>query len=109
MDRSVDTESVGTFLVERYWPGVELAGLRGALLKLEAAADAMSAAGQPVWHVGSILMPDDQVVFSLVAAGDVTTVRELNERAGVPADRIAKAIALLGDSTPIAERGGRTR
>ena len=69
----------------------------------------MSAAGRPVAHVGSILMPDDEVVFSLIAADDLSLVRELNERARLPTDRIARALALLGDMTRIAAPGGRTR
>ena len=51
-------------------------------------------------HLGSILMPADQVVFSLIAARDESVVRRVNERAGLPTDRIAEAIALLGDRRP---------
>ena len=110
MDRPAEPASTSTtFLVERYWPGVDLDRLRGALSGLEAAAEALSAAGTPVAHVGSILMPEDQVVFSLIAASDLSVVGELNERAGLPADRIARAVALLGDPSGIAERGGPTR
>jgi hypothetical protein len=88
-----------TFLVERYWPGVDLATLKAALPRLEAAAHAMTAAGSRVEHVGSILMPVDEVVFSLIAAGDEALVRQLNERADLPADRIAEAIAFLAGAT----------
>jgi hypothetical protein len=95
-----------TFLVERYWPGVDLATLRDALPRLEAAAQAMTAAGSRVVHVGSILMPVDEVVFSLIAARDEVHVRELNERAALPADRIAEAIAFLAD---VMARGGTVR
>jgi hypothetical protein len=94
MDRPLET-----FLVERYWPGVDLATLRAALPRLEAAALAMTAAGDRVEHVGSILMPADEVVFSLIAAGDEALVRQLNERAELPADRIAEAIAFLAGVT----------
>jgi hypothetical protein len=38
-------------------------------------------------------------VFSLIAAGDESLVRQLNERADLPADRIARAIALLKEGT----------
>jgi hypothetical protein len=97
-----------TFLVERYWPGIDLVQLRDALPRLEAAARAMTAAGSPVEHVGSILMPVDQVVFSLIAASDASQVQELNERAGLPVDRIAEAIALItadhvADTDPLEE------
>jgi hypothetical protein len=100
---------IATFLVERYWPGIDLDRLRDALPRLESTATAMSAAGSPVEHLGSILMPDDQVVFSLIAATDLSLVRELNERAGLPADRIAVAITLLGGMAPVDQPGGTTR
>ena len=88
-------EPLRTFLVERYWPGIDLAQLRDILPRLESAARAMTATGSRVEHVGSILMPADQVVFSLIAAADESLVRQLNERVELPADRIAEAIALL--------------
>jgi hypothetical protein len=99
MDPRPDPNPLETFLVERYWPGIDLAQLRDALPRLEAAARAMTAEGTQVEHVGSILMPVDQVVFSLIAAGDESLVRQLNERADLPADRIAAAIALLAAGT----------
>lgn len=96
MDRPGDGDPIETFLVERYWPDVDLAQLQAALPRLDAAAGAMAAEGRPVVHLGSILMPADHVVFSLFAAADETLVRQLNERADLPADRIARAIALTG-------------
>lgn len=112
MDRP-DGDPIETFLVERYWPDVDLAQLRAALPRLDAAAGAMAAEGRRVVHLGSILMPADHVVFSLIAATDESLVRQLNERAELPADRIARAIALaagalFGDDGP-ADHGGTTR
>jgi hypothetical protein len=100
MNRRLEPDPEGTFLVERYWPGVDLEHLRDALPRLEAEARAMTAEGSRVEHVGSILMPVDQVVFSLITAADESLVRQLNERADLPVDRIAEAIALLAVSTP---------
>ena len=94
MDRPAATDALATFLVERYWPGIDLATLRPVLGRLDAAAEAMRAEGAPVEHVGSILMPVDEVVFSLIAARDESLVREVNERAGLPVDRITVAISL---------------
>jgi hypothetical protein len=54
----------------------------------------MTEEGTPVEHVGSILMPVDQVVFSLITAADEAVVRAVNQRAGAPMDRIGIAIAL---------------
>jgi hypothetical protein len=95
MDRDpVDLPRTRTFLVERYWPGVDEAIARSVVSSLERAAEAMTAEGIPVEHVGSILMPTDQVVFSLIEAADVQAARQVNVRAHVPLDRIAAAIAL---------------
>jgi hypothetical protein len=66
----------------------------------------MTAAGSRVEHVGSILMPADQVVFSLIAAADESLVRRLNERVELPADRIAEAIALLEPGSASCETQG---
>ena len=109
MDGPLDPDALETFLVERYWPGVDLATLRAALPRLEAAARAMTAEGRRIEHVGSILMPVDEVVFSLIAAGDESLVRQLNERADLPADRIAEAVALLADRRSRSESRGRRR
>ncbi len=101
MDRPtvVDPQPPATFLVERYWPGIDLGRLRTLLPKLDAAARTMTAEGTPVEHIGSILMPIDEVVFSLIAATDEGVVRRVNERAGLPVDRIATAVALLTPAT----------
>jgi hypothetical protein len=88
---------LSTFLVERYWPGIDAGSLRAVLPRLDDAAREMTAEGMPVEHVGSILMPVDEVVFSIFAAGDEGIVRTLNERAALPVDRIATAITVLSE------------
>ncbi len=95
MDRDLaTTPTPRTFLVERYWPGIDEPMARTVLSNLERAARAMTREGTPVEHVVSILMPADQVVFSLFEAADEAAVRSVNERADIPMDRIAAAIAL---------------
>ncbi len=89
-----DPRSLRTFLVERYWPDVDEATVRGVVASLDRAALDMTAEGTTVRHIVSILMPGDQVVFSLIEAADETVARQVNARAGVPLDRIADAIAL---------------
>lgn len=83
-----------TFLVERYWPEIDEALARALARNLDQTARAMTAEGVAVEHVGSILMPRDRVVFSLVAADDEASARQLAARVGAPADRIAVAISL---------------
>lgn len=88
--RAATTVSRATFLVERYWPGVDEVVLGSALPRLELSARAMTAEGYEVQHVGSFLMPADQVVISVISADSEAVVREVNQRAAMPVDRIAK-------------------
>ncbi len=94
-----DFPSPTTFLVERYWPGIDESRLRELLPRLDREARSMTAEGTPVDHLGSILMPLDQVVFSLISAETEAVVRRLNERADMPLDRIARAVSLLPGDT----------
>ncbi len=86
-----------TFIVERYWPGIDESRLRAVLPDLERAARDMRAEGQSVEHVGTILMPADQVVFTLIAAPSESVAREVNERADIRIDRITLAIQVAAD------------
>ena len=104
MDRPATPAVLETFLVERYWPDIDLASLSVVLKRLDAAAAAMTAEGRPVQHLGSILMPVDEVVFSLITAGDESLVREVNARAELPVDRISTAITLA--AAPVADPTG---
>jgi hypothetical protein len=92
------------FLVERYWPGVDEPMLRASLPKLERAAGEVSARGRAVDHVGSLLVPGDQVVFSVIRAESLELVLEVNERAGLPVDRVAP-VTTHGFHTAAAEEG----
>jgi hypothetical protein len=100
VNRSSGQGLVATFLVERYWPGIDAASLPAVLQRLDAAAQAMTAEGTPVRHLGSILMPVDEVVFSLITAGDESLVREVNARAELPVDRVSTAITLAAVPVP---------
>src|SRR5689334_11700484 len=92
------------YLVERYWPGIDEPQLRAVLPNLERAARDMRDEGQSVAHVGSILMPADQVVFTLIDASSEAVVREVNERADLRIDRIAVAIQVAPDPVEVVER-----
>ena len=93
-DHVPDTPVIRTFLVERYWPDVDESMAQAAVTSLERVAAAMTAEGTPVEHIVSILMPGDQVVFSLIEAADETVARRVHERAGIQLDRVAEAVAL---------------
>ena len=98
------TTPAHTYLVERYWPGIDEPRLRAVLPNLERAARDMRDEGQAVEHVGSILMPADQVVFTLIDASSEAVVREVNERADLRIDRIAVAIQVAPDPMEAVKR-----
>ena len=69
---------MGTYVVERYWLGVGGPALRAALSHLDRAQAQMATEGLLVQHLGSYLMADDQVVFSVMRAASAALVREAN-------------------------------
>lgn len=81
-----------TYLVERYWPGVTSELLLEALNRDRRARERMSDEGTFIRHVTSILIPGEEVVFSVYEGRSAATVRQLNERAGIRASRIVEVI-----------------
>ncbi|MEY2467713.1 MAG: hypothetical protein QOF21_411 [Actinomycetota bacterium] len=83
---------MGTFFVERYWPGVTDDLFQAAIARLEDALAALSAAGGvAVRHLGSTLVLAEESVFCIFEADDQDAVVELNERAGFAFDRLLPA------------------
>src|SRR5262245_8233623 len=93
---------VHVYLVERYWPGVTGELLRDALSRGRQ-MEQMRTDETPVHHVISILVPDEEVVFSLYEGQSTLAVRQHNERAAIPVSRIATAITM--ESGEMGEKG----
>jgi hypothetical protein len=47
--------------------------------------------------ISCTLIPEEEVVFSVYEGPSAASVRQLNERAGIPVSRIVEAIAVTGD------------
>jgi hypothetical protein len=73
------------YLLECFWPGVEVADLRA----LDERAS-RTAAEASVRYLGSLLMRDDEVVLCLFA-GEPAAVLEAARRAQIPFERIVSA------------------
>jgi hypothetical protein len=82
----------GTFLVERYWPGITEATFRTTHERLRKAAEALRREGIEVVHLRSTLAQDEEAVFSFFVAGSTADVAEANRRGGVPFDRIVPVV-----------------
>lgn len=84
------------YLVERFWPGVTAARAEAAARRLHAAANRSGRGSSAVRHVRSGLLPDDEVVWSIVEAGSGDAVIAVTTRARHPVDRISETIVVGG-------------
>jgi Protein of unknown function (DUF4242) len=75
------------FLVERYLPGMSEEALRRALERLASATR-----GTGVRYIGSTIVVEDESCFCHFDASSADAVAEVNERAGMPLDRIVPAL-----------------
>jgi hypothetical protein len=85
---------VPTYLVERYWPGVKVERLLEALGRGRRVMEQMGGEEAPLRHIGSILIPGEEVVLSVYEGPSAVAVGQLNERASIPVSRIVEAIAV---------------
>jgi hypothetical protein len=85
---------VPTYLVERYWPGVTSELLLKALKRGRGVMEQMSAEGTYLRDITSILIPHEEVVFSVYEGPSAAVVRQFNERADIPVSRIIEATVI---------------
>jgi hypothetical protein len=88
---------VPTYLVERYWPGVTSELLLEALNRGQRVMEQMRLEGMRVRDITSILIPGEEVVFSVYEGPSADAVRQLNDRAGIPVSRIVEAVSVIED------------
>jgi Protein of unknown function (DUF4242) len=89
-----------TFIVERHLPGVSGSDLRAAAVRARDAADQLTREGQPVRYLRTTYRPDDGSCCCLFEADSDQTVRQVNELAAIPYDRIAPAMHLAASALP---------
>ena len=78
------------FLAESYWPGIDQANVLARLAELGRTVQTLTTPGEPVEHIGSLLMTADGVVFTVVRASSEQIARDANLLAGLPVDRIGE-------------------
>jgi hypothetical protein len=88
---------VPTYLVERYWPGVTIERLLEALDRGRQVMGEMNGKGIHLRHINTILLPGEEVVFSVYEGPSAAAVGQFNERAGIPVSRMIDAIAVTED------------
>jgi hypothetical protein len=79
-----------TFVVECFWPGVDEEAVDALNIRAAAAARELARANHSVRFVGSILLPDDEVVLCEFE-GEESLVRRTAEQAEIPFARIVRS------------------
>jgi hypothetical protein len=90
---------VSQFVAECFWPGVDEADLE----RLDARVRSALAMSEGVRYRGSMLMPEDEVVFCFFDGPSAEAVRAVAERARVPLERVVASthfVPTLGAETP---------
>ena len=93
------------FLVEVYTPKLDGAALAKLVVRLETAAEAMSADGFRVRYLRSIHVPEDETCFHLFAAESAEIVREAGRRAALFPEGRSGVVAPFVRHVAVAQAG----
>lgn len=85
---------VGTFLLERYWPGVTLEAFTAAAQRLGDSVDRLLHEGADIRTVAATLVLSDEAAYWIVDATSIDLVEIACQRAGMGVERIVPAIDL---------------
>lgn len=85
------------YMVERYLPGLTPDQLTAAAAKAKQTTTQMSRQGTPVRYLRSTYVPQESKCFCLFEGPSKETVREANERAQLPFERIHEALFVTAD------------
>jgi hypothetical protein len=83
-------ETSTRFIAECFWVGVKQDDLSALDRRVESCVAAMTRDGERVLYLGSMLMPEDEVVLCFFE-GSAVTVRQAAERAEIPFERILES------------------
>ncbi len=99
-------------MVERYLPGITREQVMAAAVRAKATTTLVTEEGTPVRFLRSILVPEEEAVFCLFEGPDLEAVKQANERAEIPFDRILEALEVVAEDltearTERSESGGK--
>jgi Protein of unknown function (DUF4242) len=77
-----------------YWPGLTKERLGEATLRALRDAERRHSSGRTVGYLGSLLLVHDDIVLCLYTAPSPAAVKQANERAGFPCERVMETIWL---------------
>ena len=85
------------YMVERHLPGFKADQLPSAATLAKRVTGEMSREGTPVRYLGSTFVPGEERCMCLFEGPSAEAVRQANERAGLPLQRIVEATNVSPD------------
>lgn len=85
---------MSVYMVERDLKGIAMEDLAGAQKAAIAKAEEMRGQGAEIRYIRSTFAPEEGTCLCLFEAGDKAQVKQLNEDAGLPFNRIVEALDL---------------
>jgi hypothetical protein len=89
-----------TYVAERYLPGVTWEQVLDAARRAKRSAAQMAAAGTPVRYLRSTFLPSDETCYCLFQAPSEDAVKQANDRAQMPFDRIVEVVHVAAEDLP---------
>ena len=84
--------AVTEYLAECLWPGVTQDAVDAVDARARRSAQATAGTGDEVVYSGSLLMPEDEVVFFAFDGSSTRAVRRIATSAGIPFERIVASV-----------------
>lgn len=85
------------YMVERYLPGLTPDMLSAAATRAKHTTADMTREGTPVRYLRSTFVPGEEKCFCLFEGSSAEVVKEANERAQIPFERIHEAMFIVSE------------
>ncbi len=85
------------YLVERHLPGIKPDELAAAAARAKATTAEMTAEGTPIRYLRSTFVPGEEKCYCLFEGPTAESVRQANERAEIPLERITEALHIASE------------
>ena len=86
-----------TYMVERHLPGFTSEQLPAAAGAAKSTAEEMSLEGVPVRYLRSTFVPGEDKCYCLFDGPSSAAVKDVNDRAGLPFERIVEAAPITAE------------
>ncbi len=85
------------YMVERYLPGITSDQLEAAAARAKSTTAQMTQQGTPVRYLRSTFIPGEEKCFCLFEGSSAEVVKQANERAEIPFERIVEALHIASE------------